>query len=184
MSKPAVNRHVYALLVAFALSPGAVADASPQCRSVATAVPTPPASEGLYPARLVRVDGRVADPAPQQEMIKGLRMNDNGGTGVRDVFPASMPRDPAMDSRRSARLEPGPQLLRVVEHIPDDALSSTAVTLRRRAGTPPPKQLLIEVEPGREYAIAARLLPEQANRTLANAHWEPVVWREQALACR
>lgn len=170
-----------AALLAFAL-PVAAFDAAAQCRSIATAVPTPPASEGLYPARLVRVDGRVADPAPRQEMFEGLRMNDSP-TGSR-VIHFAPPADPAMDTRRSARLEPGRQVLRVVEHIPNDALSSTAVTARRRAGASQPKALVIEAAPGQEYAIAARLIPGQANRTLANAHWEPVVWREKALDCR
>jgi len=162
----------------------AATDAVAECRSVATAAPEPPASEYLYPARLVRVDGRVADPVPQQEMIKGLRMNDNGGTGVRDLFPASLPPDPAMDTRRSARLESGRQVLRVIEHIPNDALPSTAITARRRAGSPRPKELVLDVVPGQEYAIAARLVPDQATRTLSNAHWEPVVWRQQALDCQ
>lgn len=159
----------------------AAGDAAAECRSIATAAPEPPASERLYPARLVRVDGRVADPAPRQEMFEGLRMNDGPGSRVIHFAP---PADPAMDTRRSAHLESGRQVLRVIEAIPNDALPSTAVTARRRAGGPRPKELLLDVVPGQEYAIAARLVPDQATRTLTNAHWEPVVWRQQALDCR
>lgn len=45
-------------------------------------------------------------------------------------------------------------------------------------------ELVVGVVPGQEYAIAARLVPGQATRTLGNAHWEPVVWRQQALDCQ
>jgi hypothetical protein len=176
-----MNKTALPGLAAIALLVAAI-DAVAECRSVATAAPAPPASEHLYPARLVRVDGRVADPAPQQEMFEGLRLND-GMSGSRVIF-STPPADPAMDTRRSARLEPGRQVLLVIEGIPNDALPSTAVSARRRAGGSRPKELVLDVVSGQEYAIAARLVPDQATRTLSNAHWEPVVWRQRALDCQ
>lgn len=175
-----MNKWFPSVLAVLALAATA-SDAVAQCRSVATAQPAPPASENLFPVRLVRVDGRLADPAPRQDMFQGTRLND--GVVSRDIFVAP-PADPAMDTRRTARLETGRQIVRVEEHIPDDALSPAAINARRRAGASQPKELVIDVVPGREYAIAAHLIPGQANRTLTNAHWEPVVWREQALDCQ
>lgn len=151
------------------------------CRSVATARPQPPAAQGLYPLRILRADTRVADSTDRQEMFQGTRNND--GAVSRDIFTAP-PGDPMLQMRSRVPLAPGRHVLQVIEQIPNTALSSPAAKDRRWTGAPRAKRLVIDVEPGQEYALAARLLPESANRTRTNAHWEPVVWRQAALACR
>ena len=151
------------------------------CPATATARPEPPSGQGLYPARLLRVDGRAADSSPRQEMFRGTQVND--GPVPTSIFSAP-PADGATEMRSEVRLASGQRALRVIEQIPNDALTPLAVKDRRWAGAPRPKELVLDVVEGREYAIAARLIPDQANRTRANTHWEPVVWREQARDCR
>lgn len=152
------------------------------CPATATARPEPPSDQGLFPVRLLRVDGHAADSSPRQEMFRGTQVND--GDGVPTSIFTAPPVDPATEMRSEIRLASGPRSLRVIEQIPNDALTPLAVKDRRWAGAPRPKELVLDVVEGREYAIAARLVPDQANRTRANAHWEPVVWREQARTCR
>lgn len=171
----------YASLVSILLLSPAAAAVAGGCPAVATAEPALPSGQGLYPVSLLRVDGRAADSSPRQEMFRATRAND--GPIATDIFSAP-PVDGAATMRREMRLASGPRTLQVVEEIPNDALTPLAAKDRRRMGAPRPKELVLDVVEGREYAIAARLIPDQANRTRANAHWEPVVWREQARDCR
>lgn len=167
-------------VIAVALAAGTPAEAS-ACDSQATAAPTPPSAQGLYPLRILRVDSRVADPADRQGTFQGTRSNQ--GPIARQAF-AAPPLDPMLQTRRAVRLEPGTHVLQVSEQIPASALSQVAARDRRSAGTPRPRTLTIDVQPGQEYALAARLVPETAHRTRANEHWEPVVWRQEARDCR
>lgn len=173
-------RYAPALFAAPLLLIAGIASAG-DCKSVATARPLPPAAQGLYPLRILRSDTRVADSSDRQEMFQGTRNND--GAVSRDIFSAP-PVDPMLQMRSRIPLLPGRHELLVVEQIPSTALSSLAARDRRGAGAPRAKRLLLDVEPGQEYALAARLLPDSAGRTRANAHWEPVVWRQAAVACR
>lgn len=169
-----------ALVSILLLSPAPIVVAG-SCPATATARPEPPSGQGLYPVRLLRVDGRTADSSPRQEMIRGTQVND--GPVPTSIFSAP-PIDPATQMRSEIRLAGGHRTLQVIEQIPNDALTPLAVKDRRWAGAARPKELVLDAVEGREYAIAARLVPDQANRTRANAHWEPVVWREQARVCR
>lgn len=175
-----MNRSFSTLLAIPLLSIGSMASAG-DCKSVATARPEPPASQGLYPLRILRADTQVADSTDRQEMFKGTRYN--GPTKATEVFTAP-PVDPMLQMRTKVPLAAGKHVLQVVEQIPSTALSSVAARDRRKANNPRAKTLEIAVEAGQEYALAARLLPDTANRTLSNAHWEPVVWRQEALDCQ
>ncbi len=175
-----MSRFASLLLATPLLCIASVANAG-DCKAVATAQPEPPTSQGLFPLRILRADTRPADFSARQEMFQGTRVND--GTVSRDIFTAP-PTDPAMQTRSRVPLSAGKHVLQVIEEIPASALSPIAAKDRRWAGVPRTKTLEIEVEPGQEYALAARLVPETANRTRANAHWEPVVWRQEALACQ
>lgn len=169
------------VLVVSALSLLPYVDANAgSCPAIATSKPKPPAAQGLYPVRMLRADGRAADSSQRQEMFRVNQSSD--GVPSKQVYFAP-PVDPAMEMRREVRLASGHRVLQVIEEIPNNALTPLAVKNRRWAGEPHPKALTLEVVEGREYSIAARLIPDQANRTKANAHWEPVVWREQARDC-
>lgn len=171
---------VYTALFSILLLSPTTAVVAGNCPATATAKPEPPSDQGLYPVRLLRVDGRAADSSPRQEMFRGTQVND--GPVPTSIF--SAPRiDPATEMRSEIRLASGHRALQVIEQIPNGALTPLAVKDRRWAGAPRPKELVLDVVEGQEYAIAARLVPDQANRTRANAHWEPVVWREQARDC-
>jgi hypothetical protein len=173
-------RLVAAMLSAPLLCVAAFAHAA-ECRSVATARPQPPADQGLYPVRILRSDAGPVNDTQRQEMFEGTRNND--GPIARAVFTAP-PGDPMLQLRSQVPLKPGQHVLQLIEQIPDAALSSVAAKNRRWAGVPRAKTLMLEVAPGQEYALAARLVPNSADRTKANAHWEPVVWRREAVVCR
>lgn len=148
------------------------------CSSVATTSPRPPAADGLYPARLVRVDSRPVNLSTTTEMFQGLRLND--GAGSRQIF-APPPQDTT--HRSQFPLKAGAQRVEVVEAIPDGALSRAALRDRRKMNNPRSKTVLIDVVPGQRYAIAARLLQADAAAVHSNEYWEPVVWQQQDVGC-
>ena len=175
-----MNSPGFALLAWLLLVPASHVVAG-NCPAVATALPEPPQAQGLYPVRLVRADGRAADPTPRDEMFRSTRNNDGDVPLV--IFSAPSI-DPATDTRSQVRFSSGRHTLQVIERIPNDALTPLALKNRRWAGAAQPKALVLDVVEGQEYAIAARLVPGAEGRTRANAHWEPVVWRAQARVCR
>ncbi len=166
-----------ACLALLALSSPAAAS----CPSIASARETPPADQNLYPARLLRVDGRLGDDAPRNEMFRGLSLND--GSGSRQSMASAPTIRPDTGSQRMLRLSPGRHALHVVESIPDHA-HPMAANARRRADAPRPKTLVVYVAPGEAYLVATRLLTGQASLTRSNAHWEPVIWKQEAATCR
>lgn len=150
------------------------------CPSIATTSPRPPADEDLYPARLVRVDSRPVNTSTTTEMFQGLRLNDGQG-GARQIFSAPQPVE---QPRSQLRLSGGVQVVEVIEAIPDAALPREALRDRRWMNNPRPKAVTIDVEPGQRYAVAARLVQPDPEGVRSNAYWEPVVWRQEAIACR
>jgi hypothetical protein len=152
------------------------------CPSIASAVETPPAEQNLNPARLLRVDGRLGDDAPRNKMFRGLSLND--GSGSCQIMASAPAIRPDTGSQRMLRLTPGRHALYVVESIPDNALDPVAANARRRAGAPRPKTLVVDVAPGEAYLVATRLLTGPASLTRSNAHWEPVIWKQEAATCR
>lgn len=174
-----MSRLASALLVPLLCLP-AIASAG-DCKSLANARPVPPASEGLYPLRILRTAAGPAASGERQAMFEGTRNND--GPVARAIFAAPVG-DPMLQMRTRVPLKPGAQSLEVVELIPDSALSGPAAKDRRWSGKARAKRLLIDVVPGQEYALAASLIPATAHRTRGNLHWEPVVWKQEALACR
>ncbi|MCG6117201.1 MAG: hypothetical protein MEQ07_03270 [Aquimonas sp.] len=82
------------------------------------------------------------------------------------------------------RLPPGRHTLTVAEAI--DANRFLASQNRERDGRRTRdryKTLVVEVEPGITYRLAARLIPEGRSLVRRNAHWEPVIWKQSPEPC-
>lgn len=150
-----------------------VSSAAFACPALLTTQPQPPVEEGLFPARLVRVDSKPVDLSSRPEMFTGLRQNDSP-QGSRQILTA-----PAHDEAPSeVRVQPGARRVEVAEDAPKAALaglSSHRASARRQRTKP----LVIDVAAGREYAFAVK----RADGDDRRSGWEPVVWREAEIAC-
>lgn len=91
-----------------------------------------------------------------------------------------------LSSRNRYRTGAGQHVLSVVEQIPGYRFNATQTIVRTRLHKlgAPSKQLVVDVRPDTSYRIAVRLLPDRLGAIRDNAHWEPVVWQEDAQACR
>lgn len=88
--------------------------------------------------------------------------------------------------RRVFALEPGRHTLGVDELIPSDRFSGSEhfdrQRLRQRSRTD--QRIVIDVQAGVSYQIAARLLPREERDIGSGRYWEPVIARQRAEACR
>lgn len=104
------------------------------------------------------------------------------------LFPAVLiavdGRLPGPTSADQWRLPPGRHTLTVAEAI--DANRFTPSQNRERDGRRVRdryKTLVVEVEPGVTYRLAARFIPEGRSQVRRNAHWEPVIWKQSPEPC-
>lgn len=116
----------------------------------------PPRSENVFPAIITTVDGRST---PLGEVNR-------------------------------LRVEGGRHVLTVQEFIPDHRLSATQNRQRflakRELLARAYKPLVLEIKPGINYRVGARLRKDRLDNASirANEYWEPVVWEQVQEACR
>lgn len=93
--------------------------------------------------------------------------------------------DDAYPGRRHAhRVAPGRHRVTVAEAIEAHRFSPLQRVERDRRTRDRYKELVIDVQPGMTYRIAAKLHLDRRGEIRSNAYWDPVVWSEVAEACR
>lgn len=104
------------------------------------------------------------------------------------LFPAVLiavnGRLPGPTSADQWRLPPGRHTLTVAEAIESNRF--TPSQNRERDGRRVRdryKTLVVEIEPGITYRLAARFIPEGRSQVRRNAHWEPVIWKQSPEPC-
>jgi hypothetical protein len=55
---------------------------------------------------------------------------------------------------------------------------------RLRPGGERYKTLLVEVQPGITYRLAAQFHPDKRNKIVEGEYWDPVIWKETPEPCR
>lgn len=121
-----------------------------------------PRSQGLFPVRLLSIEGRGVGSSDSAIDFRRLHVRDQ------DTF----------------RLEPGRVRLEISELIDRRHFMPVVERIRTRQGAKTHRQLDLEVEPGMTYYLAARLLSDRAEQVIAGEYWEPVVWRVRKQACQ
>ena len=83
---------------------------------------------------------------------------------------------------RSFRVKPGKRVLQVAELIDSEQFND--VQLRQRDMRPDPyKDLVVDVQPGTTYLLAARLVPARRNYITDGSYWEPVIYQQNSEPC-
>ena len=91
---------------------------------------------------------------------------------------------PGPTSSDSYRLEPGEHTLTVAEAIESHRFGSVQNLERTRMDRERYKTLVVNVQPGITYRLAARFHPEERSRIRDGAYWEPTIWKEIPESCR
>lgn len=111
-----------------------------------------------------------------------------------NVFPAIITtidgRSTPLGEVNRLRVEGGRHVLTVQEFIPDHRLSATQnrqrYLMKRERMARAYKPLVVDIRPGTNYRIGARLRKDRLDRASvrANEYWEPVVWEQVEEQCR
>lgn len=106
---------------------------------------------------------------------------------TRDLFPAQLiqidGRLAGTTGQDSYRLTPGRHELTVAELIDERHFSAIANRQRSRTGADRYKTLVVDVEPGTTYLLAARFHRERSGAILDGGYWQPEIWSQRTEAC-
>ena len=132
-------------------------------------------SENLFGVSLLGINGRAIFDArhPVSPLVPGRPL-----IGLDEAIPTTR--------RQVFTLAPGRHEIGLDELIPGDQFWGGENYQRQRARDRLRTQqiLVLDVEPGVDYQIAARLLPREARDVRGGRYWEPVVAAQRARACR
>lgn len=84
----------------------------------------------------------------------------------------------------SYRVAPGRHTLTVAEAIDSHQFSSLKNFERGQRGRERYKELVIDVQPGITYRLAARLNPDKRQEVQDGGYWDPTIWKEWPETCR